>query len=162
MTHHLYRHFDSDGVLLYVGQSKCAINRLNGHKRESSWYDSIATVTIEPFASRAQALRAEQEAISREKPRFNIHGGEPEALWPEWKLPKRFRRGVGNGRLYAGIAREPERFEITKVETWKWYAMMTKGTAPRQIRLGQRSVGWLRSELHDWVDAQKAKRVQIS
>lgn len=77
--HHLYRHFDKDGVLLYVGISNDAAKRLSGHKHVSSWFDEIATVTIQAVGSRREAMRLERIAISEEKPKYNIsmgnHGG---------------------------------------------------------------------------------------
>lgn len=68
----LYRHFDADGALLYVGISLSALGRLQAHKSGSHWSSKIASVTIESFATREEALRAEKEAIRTERPRFNI------------------------------------------------------------------------------------------
>lgn len=66
----LYRHFDADGRLLYVGISKNAVARLNGHSAKS-WYGEIASVTIEHHKSRAHALYAEALAIQDEGPIYN-------------------------------------------------------------------------------------------
>ena len=66
----LYRHFNADGVLLYVGVSLSAIERLIGH-RGSKWSHEIANVTVEPFRSRNAALAAETKAIRIEKPLYN-------------------------------------------------------------------------------------------
>ena len=56
------------------------------------------------------------------------------------------------------IVREAERRVITGVPTSGWYVMQAKGTAPKPVRLGPRSVGWLLSELEGWITAQRAKR----
>ena len=56
------------------------------------------------------------------------------------------------------IVREAERRVITGVPTSGWYVMQAKGTAPKPVRLGPRSVGWLLSELEGWIAAQRAKR----
>jgi predicted GIY-YIG superfamily endonuclease len=69
---YLYRHFAADGSLLYVGISLCAINRLSQHKEGSHWFDQIATVKIERFPDRKQALAAERAAIMRERPKHNL------------------------------------------------------------------------------------------
>lgn len=69
---HLYRHFDKDGALLYVGVSLSTLQRLADHKDCSSWFDDIARVHIERFSRREMALAAEREAIAKENPRFNI------------------------------------------------------------------------------------------
>lgn len=67
----LYRHFDASGRLLYVGVSLSAIGRLRQHRRESHWSSEVATVMIEKFPTRADALRAERNAIIRENPKHN-------------------------------------------------------------------------------------------
>ncbi len=63
---HLYRHFNKDGVLLYVGVSFNALCRLRQHAEVSSWFDEISRVEIEKFPSRETALKGEREAIKRE------------------------------------------------------------------------------------------------
>lgn len=72
VTHHLYRHFDAAGVLLYVGVSFSAFARLAQHREASHWYSDIASMTIEKFLSRAELLDAESEAIQSERPLHNI------------------------------------------------------------------------------------------
>jgi prophage regulatory protein len=57
-----------------------------------------------------------------------------------------------------GIAREAERREITGVPQSTWRVMQDKGLAPKPVRLGPRSVGWLRTELLKWVEARIAER----
>lgn len=69
---YLYRHFDSEGNLLYVGISINPFKRLNEHKQASSWFDKVKNLTIERFESRDQALIAETDAILNEKPIYNI------------------------------------------------------------------------------------------
>ncbi len=66
----LYRHWDVNKNLLYVGVSKDALRRLSGHGARI-WYLEIATITIEWFPTRKKALEAESKAIKSEKPRFN-------------------------------------------------------------------------------------------
>ena len=68
----LYRHFDKEGNLLYVGISLNALTRLGQHSAYSTWYKSIANVTIEHFETREDALHAETKAIIKEKPAHNI------------------------------------------------------------------------------------------
>lgn len=68
----LYRHFDKDGGLLYVGISLSAVARLVQHKKTAGWADLIATITIEVFPTREEALMAEGVAILRERPRYNV------------------------------------------------------------------------------------------
>jgi excinuclease UvrABC nuclease subunit len=69
--HCLYRHYDSSGVLLYVGISLNAVLRLGQHRKGSEWFELITTITIEHFRSRRQAVKAERKAIRKERPKFN-------------------------------------------------------------------------------------------
>ncbi len=68
----LYRHFDSDGVLLYVGVSISHLHRLEQHQRHSPWFGAIHTQRIEWFDTREAALAAERDAVIHEKPLHNI------------------------------------------------------------------------------------------
>ena len=70
----LYRHFDRDGRLLYIGISLNAIARLAEHRDTSHWFSQIARVEIEPYPTRKAALAAELEAIRTENPLYNIVG----------------------------------------------------------------------------------------
>jgi len=74
---HLYRHFDAEDKLLYVGVSKSAIVRLGQHEEHAHWYERITKVTIERHPSRAAALEAERIAIHIENPLCNIQRRPP-------------------------------------------------------------------------------------
>jgi hypothetical protein len=69
----LYRHFNSSGVLLYVGVSEKALARLQEHSRKSEWYQDITTITLQHFPTRREAETAELEAIKTENPLYNKH-----------------------------------------------------------------------------------------
>jgi GIY-YIG catalytic domain-containing protein len=73
----IYRHFNAEGELLYVGISLSAIVRLAGHRNKSEWFDKIARVEIENLPNRSAALKAELLAIKTEKPKHNL-SGKPE------------------------------------------------------------------------------------
>jgi hypothetical protein len=81
---YLYRHFRADGVLLYVGVSLPAIQRLRAHSLAAEWFGTIANITIETCESRQDALAAEKKAIQIEKPLHNKRGHvvKPAALKP--------------------------------------------------------------------------------
>ena len=70
----LYRGFDAEGNLLYVGVASYWQRRLMEHER-AEWLKHTATVTLEHFETRQEALAAEYEAIKTEKPHFNATGG---------------------------------------------------------------------------------------
>jgi prophage regulatory protein len=57
-----------------------------------------------------------------------------------------------------GVAREAQRYELTGVPTSTWYDLQAKGLAPKPLPLGQRSRGWLISELEEWIEQRRAER----
>lgn len=67
----LYRHFDADLNLLYVGISLSPLARLADHANGSSWFSRIWGITVERFGSRRAALYAEARAIADERPLYN-------------------------------------------------------------------------------------------
>lgn len=70
----LYRYFDSNGELLYVGITGDNTKRQSQHRRNSFWFGEIAQATFEHFDLRDNALEAETLAIKNEKPKYNIAG----------------------------------------------------------------------------------------
>lgn len=72
----LYRYFDSDNRLLYVGITKNQSRRFSQHNHKAQWIDLIHTATFQHFKTREEAFFAEAQAIKNEKPLYNIAGNE--------------------------------------------------------------------------------------
>ena len=70
LPHHLYRHFDKNGALLYVGISLSAFGRAAQHRMGSRWFNAVKSMTIEAFPIRKAARRAEIAAQQTERPLF--------------------------------------------------------------------------------------------
>lgn len=70
----LYRHYSGTGKLLYIGISISAITRLKDHKIHAHWFDQIRRIEITQYPSREGAAMAEQWAIERERPLYNVQG----------------------------------------------------------------------------------------
>lgn len=68
----VYRFFDAEDVLLYVGMTGNMIERLEGHDYEKAWRTSIDHVTVTWHPTRADAHGAEREAIRSENPLHNV------------------------------------------------------------------------------------------
>ncbi|MEU2443522.1 GIY-YIG nuclease family protein [Streptomyces althioticus] len=69
----LYRFFDADGALLYVGITADLEQRWSSHQRKP-WWPDVAKKTVEWHDTRPVALAAELEAIKSEAPRYNVAG----------------------------------------------------------------------------------------
>jgi hypothetical protein len=68
----LYRHYDEDDVLLYVGITESLSDRTNsGHARTSDWVQFAVRAEAEWYDSRPLASRAERDAVQEETPVYN-------------------------------------------------------------------------------------------
>jgi len=67
----LYRFYDTDGNLLYVGISNTWYQRFHDHERKSGWFSKVAYSTFEWHESRESVSIAELQAIRTENPQFN-------------------------------------------------------------------------------------------
>ena len=76
----LYRFFDADRNLLYVGVSLSVVQRLQEHLDEKAWIPDNGTLSWTTYENRSVAEEAERIAIRVENPRYNkIHK-------PGWKF----------------------------------------------------------------------------
>lgn len=81
----LYRMYDADGILLYVGISLSFPARFATHKSEKPWASEVANMTVEQYPTRQAALDAEAAAIIAENP---VHNRQR----PGVKRPRRHHR----------------------------------------------------------------------
>jgi predicted GIY-YIG superfamily endonuclease len=72
-THALYRHYDADLRLLYVGITNNPGRRWEQH-RDKEWWEEVANTKIERYPDRESVLQAERRAIETERPWWNIIG----------------------------------------------------------------------------------------
>lgn len=125
MTHYVYRCYEADGGLLYVGCTQDVDRRLSEHRRVQFWAPRIARVEVVSYPSAVEALAAEKTAILTEQPRFNRqYYGVRRVTWSpaqwddyidatryahdiaDWRLPRRLKligrqRAIWTGALTA-------------------------------------------------------------
>ena len=71
----LYRLYDQDNILLYVGRSSSAMVRImSAHRNEKPWFKDSLYATFEHFDSLQDSIAAETHAIATENPKYNIAG----------------------------------------------------------------------------------------
>lgn len=72
----LYRLYNADDCLLYVGVSTNLVERLRSHAHRppagKPWFGDVAYCSLENFREEWQALEAERAAIRSERPLYNI------------------------------------------------------------------------------------------
>lgn len=72
--HYVYRCYDEDGRLIYVGCTVDPVGRLAHHRANAWWGHQISTVRNIVFPNKDYALTREREAIGEERPRWNVRG----------------------------------------------------------------------------------------
>lgn len=84
----LYRFYDAEGTLLYLGITSTLMSRLGAHSGDKAWFRGVASATIEHFPDRASALTAERDAVQAEHPRYNVvHQPKPKPPSLGGRLP---------------------------------------------------------------------------
>ncbi|WIB72599.1 GIY-YIG nuclease family protein [Curtobacterium sp. MCBD17_026] len=68
---YLYRFYDADDALLYVGITNDVVTRFRVHRRQSTWWTAALRCDWRVYGSRESAAAAEAAAIQLEKPRHN-------------------------------------------------------------------------------------------
>lgn len=69
--HFVYRAFDAEGRLLYVGCTKAPKQRRAAHRWDSPWFKFATRFTMAGPYEKSEAYRREDEAIESELPWFN-------------------------------------------------------------------------------------------
>lgn len=85
----VYRMFDAEGGLLYIGVTGDLSRRISVHA-EKRWFLLVETIRLEWHPTQAAAWAAEQRAIREEQPRINITGKQLPPT-PIKRKPKRLR-----------------------------------------------------------------------
>lgn len=67
----LYRIFDKNNDLIYIGISNQWSERMHSHEKDSRWFEEASLIKIEKFETREDVERAERKAIRIEKPLYN-------------------------------------------------------------------------------------------
>lgn len=68
----LYRLYDADGTLLYIGISKSTMARMAQHAGQKSWWHEVARIEIAHVqGTRSHAEYEERIAIIQESPKYN-------------------------------------------------------------------------------------------
>jgi predicted GIY-YIG superfamily endonuclease len=68
----LYRFYNTDDELLYVGISEKGPERWKAHRKDKPWWTDVARTTTEHYDTRQLALDAERAAIIAEHPKHNV------------------------------------------------------------------------------------------
>lgn len=78
MSAYVYRAFDAEDRLLYIGSSNNPASRMSDHEKHSPWWPFHTRMTLERHDTRAEARAAEALAIATEHPRWNVKDRSPD------------------------------------------------------------------------------------
>jgi hypothetical protein len=81
MSFVLYRIFDSEGALLYVGATTNPGQRYSTHSKMQPWWDEATTITLQHLPSFDELAVAEVQAIKAEKPKYNVSNADVPKPW---------------------------------------------------------------------------------
>lgn len=77
----LYRFYDKDARLLYVGITDDPLRRFGQHRYAKPWWVDVDQVKVVHYGTRDEAFDAESAAIIDELPLFNLAGNEASGPW---------------------------------------------------------------------------------
>jgi hypothetical protein len=97
MKHDLYRHYDTDENLLYIGRTVRGVKRANEHARDKSWWDEVVVTRYEKFDSLAELKEAEKKAIREENPLYNKQRYRLTTVKTHTRLTRQKKRLVSSG-----------------------------------------------------------------
>lgn len=86
---YLYRLLDHAEALIYVGITSLRVrDRLTQHRESKPWWFEVASVQVDAYTNRAEALAAERDAIAAESPKYNIATGSTSDFFSREPLPE--------------------------------------------------------------------------
>lgn len=105
LPHYVYRLFDANDQLLYVGCTSSPAERKHAHLNTSVWFSEVARSQMTVFPNRAKALAKESQAIATEHPKYNLRG--------RWKNRECWE-AVHYANFYAALAASSTRRDFMK------------------------------------------------
>lgn len=133
----VYRFFNAEDDLLYIGQSQRMLTRIREHELCTPWFDEVTQITVQT-TSAEDLDSVEREAIRNERPRYNVvHNtglGQTESSQLGHSAFEFVAEMRDAGRTYRHISHLIEasskgRVRINNYELRRWYLAETKRRA---------------------------------
>lgn len=68
----LYRVYDANGQLLYVGITETGVSRFDSHRLHAKWWHQASRIELDHYPDRTIARSVEQACIDTWKPPYNL------------------------------------------------------------------------------------------
>lgn len=101
---YLYRFFDAEDRLLYVGITRDVGSRFGAHRRQAGWWSEAVRCDYRALPDRPAAEAAEALAIATERPLHNASRPTPESV-AGWRRRATSEEAAGQLRVVAEIER---------------------------------------------------------
>ena len=85
MATEVYRFYDADDRLLYVGVTDNWPARFHDHAKKAAWYKDTKRIDLQSFETRKEALAEELKAIHNEDPVWNVNGSAKASATEHYK-----------------------------------------------------------------------------
>jgi predicted GIY-YIG superfamily endonuclease len=108
---YVYRIYDNDG-LIYIGSTNRFWRRLEEHRRDSWWAETVTKVKARVYPSLEEARRVERQAIYDEVPRWNLCELRPRLRF--------FDRDQWDDYLQRVALAQKLELEVAKRRGWYW------------------------------------------
>lgn len=141
MSYSVYRCYDADGQVLYIGHSARVLGRLAEHAETKDWWKRVTNVTVEHYASRIEASTAETAAIEAEAPEMNQRAGA--LIAKDRSATLEVRRAIGHriraARRRANIKQVElgEALNLSQSAVAHWESGRKMPDAEHRVRLGE-------------------------
>jgi len=133
----LYKYFDTNGSLIYVGITSRGINRNREHNADKLWWQFVTRQEVQHFPDRRAALEAEKTLILQRRPPFNKqhNPGHDELVTEYLKFAHASRGGDSAGKIMQ------ENYGRMPLEVHSWDPdknLLLLRSRPEHIRLAVR------------------------
>ena len=132
----LYRIFDSQRNLLYVGATTNPSFRFSCHAHTRPWWNEASEIKLQHFGSPEELTEAELAAIRNENPRFNLMHSRKPATWSRKPRQKR-----GSGTIFQRSSDGLWVGGITVNKQQRRVSARTREECERKLENLKRSVG---------------------
>ena len=146
----VYRCYDANDNLLYVGMSVQVQTRLARHLNGTPWWGLVAEVRITRFPTWRNALEAEARAIADEKPLYN-RTNTPKWLIDE-RTPRPPRRWEPSGTIEVPISQAKGRLTVLVRDSDENDVLLMRHGRPAAVLLSVRRHEALLEEIEDLRD----------
>lgn len=141
----VYRFFDADARLLYVGLTSNPGKRTQQHRYTKPWWCEVSTMTVETHEDAREGARAERWAIQTEDPKYNVaHHPTRGTVAPRVVVTSESGRVVGSAEIASmlGVCRQ----RVQQLTVNKGFPALAA-----RLRLGRL---WRTSDVVRWAESR--------